>query len=432
MKRYFPNVIIPALLLFGAVACKDTFQPVTPGTDVDKEEEITENGIRTKPGDPAGAAIVRTIGPEGGTIETADGKIRLTLPAGALSVPTPVSIQPITNHTPNGIAQAYRFSPDGTTFAKPGILSFTYEKEEITLNDPDAFRVAWQKPDGIWYNVPGVKTDTATHRITVPMTHFSDWSAAEIAQLENMFVDSNEPVPGILSWGESARLHLNVLSPLVNTEEPLTYKNASKSITWAVVGGRANGTLATNNGGSNTYTAPMGTPGQNPVTITTTIDFTNGKKVILLSQFVIGTGYIKLTFGGKEYILSGDMQDEYTDYFEIMGATLSSGGVVCTISTSGYKPGTMPFGNYTEIPNAGGIRLGFGSGGKQKIYDVVGWDCEGSEYWARGSVTIERYQPRKFIKGKFSGHVFDYSRDCIFSSTDGPVCSGEFYCRTPR
>jgi hypothetical protein len=75
-------------------------------------------------GDPQGTATVQTIDAAGGSLTSADGRVTLDMPAGALSTATTVSIQPITNTTPNGLALNYRLEPEGTTFAVPVSLTF--------------------------------------------------------------------------------------------------------------------------------------------------------------------------------------------------------------------------------------------------------------------------------------------------------------------
>jgi len=64
-----------------------------------------------------------TIGPAGGTV-TADGPhVRLEIPPGALSSPTPIRITP-TSASVTGLlpGMAYDFQPDGLVFAKPATL----------------------------------------------------------------------------------------------------------------------------------------------------------------------------------------------------------------------------------------------------------------------------------------------------------------------
>ncbi|MCH9828328.1 MAG: hypothetical protein K0U79_11335 [Gammaproteobacteria bacterium] len=70
------------------------------------------------------------VGPDGGTVESADGKVRLTIPAGALSAPTEITIEPIALADLDAafddfvVEDAYEFGPDGLEFDAPIEVAF--------------------------------------------------------------------------------------------------------------------------------------------------------------------------------------------------------------------------------------------------------------------------------------------------------------------
>lgn len=166
------------MFLGGLLGCKEGDEAVGPTR--------ANGGGATEVGVPDGTLVSKKIGAGGGTITSADSRVVLTIPAGALSKETEIGIQPITNEVPNGIGAAYRFSPDGTTFAKPASLTFHYDPRMVSANSPEAFRIATQGTDRRWYRTPDVSVDTNAHTISTEMPHFSDWTAYELAVIDNI------------------------------------------------------------------------------------------------------------------------------------------------------------------------------------------------------------------------------------------------------
>ena len=133
-------------------------------------------------GDPQGTAATQTIDAGGGSVTSADGRITLNIPAGALGTATAISIQPITNTTPNGIGSAYRLQPEGTIFGMPVSLTF-----HLTVTEALAIvstYVTTQHADGLWYLQPQQQRDANAQTLVVSTTHFSDWSLAETLVLK--------------------------------------------------------------------------------------------------------------------------------------------------------------------------------------------------------------------------------------------------------
>jgi hypothetical protein len=133
-------------------------------------------------GDPQGAAITQMIDATGGSVTSADGRITLDVPAGALASATTISIQPITNTTPNGIGLGYLLEPEGTMFAAPVTLTFHLSATEA-LALGSTF-VATQHADGFWYSQPNQQRDSSALTVSVSTTHFSAWSIAETLKLD--------------------------------------------------------------------------------------------------------------------------------------------------------------------------------------------------------------------------------------------------------
>jgi hypothetical protein len=57
---------------------------------------------------PLATQVTKDIGPEGGTLTSADGKLTITVPKGAVARNTRFSIQPITSENDMGVGGGYR------------------------------------------------------------------------------------------------------------------------------------------------------------------------------------------------------------------------------------------------------------------------------------------------------------------------------------
>ena len=93
--------------------------------------EVAVAPTPTEIGTPIGAATSVVIGAAGGSVKTPDGRLTVTIPAGALAADTTIAIQPITNTSPGGAGVAYELLPDGQTFAVPAQLTLAYTDADV-------------------------------------------------------------------------------------------------------------------------------------------------------------------------------------------------------------------------------------------------------------------------------------------------------------
>ncbi|GAB3166620.1 hypothetical protein [Telluribacter humicola] len=385
---------------------------------VDGTDPVDLIGKPTEVGAPQGQAVSKSIGPQGGTLATTDGLVELTIPAGALAQETNISIQPIHNHTPNGVGTSYRFMPDGQQFAKPATLKLKYTDAEVADSAPEALGIAYQRTDKVWYNVPGKSLDKQKKEVTVPMPHFSDWSLFENFRL---VTSTGKP---LLSYGESVTMQIMELAPLTETkEEPLIQKTsgANNGLKWSLVGG---GTLKPS-GSTATYTAPRSAANPNPVTISVGLNFKNNPtKLILVKELYIGSGFVKVNFLGKDYVFSSMtvLDDEDPNYSSVVGATPKE---VLQIEFSNGRKGSYPFWYSAKGNNC---RVSFTLGGNQQYDSGHDW-CNGEDMIADGQVVFEEYVPGKYARGTFSGNLIKYDDQCTKA---GPAISGSFYVMSAR
>jgi hypothetical protein len=171
------------LVLLVAAACHPTGGGHETDTDDDTSGEPT--GTVFPSGMPTGPATTAVIGPEGGTLDSADGMLRLTIGPGALAEDTTIGIEPITNTAPGGLGTAYRLSPDGTTFANPVELAFVVEDGDLAGSVEDVLTIGFQDHEGLWWAAPesDVVRELDANTIAVSTTHFSDWSRLSGLQL---------------------------------------------------------------------------------------------------------------------------------------------------------------------------------------------------------------------------------------------------------
>jgi hypothetical protein len=165
-------------LCLGFTACEKK-EVITPGKEVVPGTGVPFEGEPTPVGTPTGDKVSQSIGVGGGVIRTADGKLSLTIPAGALSQPTTISLQPIENKAFLGIGSAYEFSPDGLKFAKPAQLTVKYEAGSLGGTSPEAIGIAFQDAKHAWQGKPA-KVNSGEGTFTASVPHFSSWAFLSI------------------------------------------------------------------------------------------------------------------------------------------------------------------------------------------------------------------------------------------------------------
>lgn len=148
--------------------------------------------------------IEKTIGPEGGTIAAGDGKMELTIPAGALDADTKIRITPLGGG-------GYKLEPSGLEFNEPATVTLTLPAEapdEVTMDDDTvislpnvvASRVfVLISEDGTEEILDGVAiARTAgenTVTATVPVPHFSELRRRDFKENNSTFLSLSAERP---------------------------------------------------------------------------------------------------------------------------------------------------------------------------------------------------------------------------------------------
>jgi hypothetical protein len=227
-------------------------------------------------------------------LESADGALRVEVPAGALAAEQILSIEPISNNAHGKIGGAFRLGPEGTTFARPVRLTFNFAPEQIVGTAPQLLRVASQNRNGFWELHEDLQLDADEGTVSVETTHFSDWSLVTGALLspQSATVKPGETVSISVVVCELADTD-NLLAPLVAECQPSqVFRGLVRN--WSVNGTPGGdgqfGTVSVQEDRSAVYTAPATAPQPNTVAVSTEYTTLRGELVMLVSNIQVQSG----------------------------------------------------------------------------------------------------------------------------------------------
>ncbi len=254
-----------------------------------KEVQETFTPLPTPVGNTYGQATTATIGAQGGTVATSNGEVQITIPSGALTANTTISIQPVENTNPGGFGLNYRLLPHGITFSKPVTIKFSYAGYLDSIPMPEALAIAFQDADRVWKIPKGYTLDKTNKTMSLQTTHFSDWSMMKYLFLLPQFSILKPGAKRTLQaytcvklddqmqpdWGDDlAPPHIPVAD-----KKPLPEKFIKE---WKLAG---EGKLEPK-GSSAEYTAPDLVPDRNPVAVSLQLN-TNSATLLLISNIRI-------------------------------------------------------------------------------------------------------------------------------------------------
>jgi hypothetical protein len=217
----------------------------------------------TPVGTPIGAPTSATIGPAGGTLASSDGRVVLTVPAGALAASTLITIQPVTGEAPLHVGAGYDLLPNGLVFLQPATLTLTYTDAEMDGIDPTSVGLAYQDSLGQWTSVGYGAVDSTARTIAVPVAHFTPHNYYATCKARAFQQGSRN----VMVLGYPAKLLLictrnGTTYTLLEPEVPSDVMN----LTWFVSDG--GGDVVQLNSPFPDYQLPASRPSQDPVTIT--------------------------------------------------------------------------------------------------------------------------------------------------------------------
>lgn len=237
----------------------------------------------------------KNIGPAGGEITSADGRLKLVFPAGAMTEEDQVSIYPITNENPLGTGVGYRLEPHGVQFQKPVQVIFNYSDEDHKHSLPEMLGIAYQDERRIWNAVGGV-LDKANKTYTVTTDHFSDWSFFETCKL--VASANTVGVNGTVQLKVESAAFLVPLVPGENGEIGDVIDYTPEYVKKWKLSGAGN---LTPNKAQAVYKAPATVPNlPNPVAVSVELDFKQKGKFLVVTHISIvdDDGEIEISVGG--------------------------------------------------------------------------------------------------------------------------------------
>jgi hypothetical protein len=258
-KNIMKKIIVVFFLFIAATVSAQN----TPPEDTTGKPAIT--GI----GKPDGEKTEMKIGKEGGSFASADGKVKLIIPEGAVSKNTTFSIQPITNLAPNGSGKSYEMEPAGINFKKPLQIIFYYAGTETEGYSRELLGIAIQDDKGQWSSPDKTRSDSVEKTLAIETWHFSRFVLYYSAYIS--------PASARVKVKGSLRLKIiGVLNIDYGRGGPLIVRTESAEI-WSVngipKGNNKVGLISASQDYSAIYQAPALVPLQNPVAVTVKENF---------------------------------------------------------------------------------------------------------------------------------------------------------------
>lgn len=124
--------------------------------------------------------VITPITSAGGTVSSADGKVSLAVPAGALATATEITITPAAIGAQPGLVPgtAYTFEPDGLQFAVPARLTIRYDSIPTSLAGQASYLWLHRREGSDWVAMEGEPADTVNRVIAGMINGFSQYGGA--------------------------------------------------------------------------------------------------------------------------------------------------------------------------------------------------------------------------------------------------------------
>lgn len=265
--------------------------------------------VVTAIGQPVGSASTASIGAAGGSLTSPDGRVTLTIPAGALGAATSISIQPIENTAPLGVGLSYDFLPNGQQFAKPVTVTLHYTDEELAGTAPELLEFGFQNAKNNWQGKSNLQVNATDHSITATTKHFSRWSfyASFKLQPEQKTLAVNQTVNlQAMKLPYSEDPDPNNMEELLHTLGEPKPVAASDVSSWLVNGqasaeNSANGWLTGTATNEKLYHAPAHQPAVNPVAVSAQIHTTRGNVTVVSNITVVEDRYFEFSCYGQSF-----------------------------------------------------------------------------------------------------------------------------------
>ncbi len=296
-----PRLYSILLILAFTCGCKKS---ISTGSGSTGTGSTTDTSVAiTAVGTPIGDPVTKTIGAAGGTISSADGRMDLIIPPGALSSDVAITIQPITNECPGGLGAGYDFLPNGTKFSTPATLVFHYADSDVNGTDPDLIYYATQDSSHAWDVDIEKDVDTVAKTISYDVHHFTGKSFLKGLTIfaSGGKLDYQQSETGTLILQQYVKDPELAGDPQSTDDDELPPLPVSKPIpaqqitSWIVVGGSQNGTIS-GSGNQVTYTAPAKISTDKTILVSVTVRkaIVSKSRKSVITSFAQKTVFIRL------------------------------------------------------------------------------------------------------------------------------------------
>ena len=181
-------------------------------------------GGNTDPGTTNNINESNSIGPNGGTVTSSNGKAKIVLPAGALSQDAGITVAVVSNQPSGNIGTAYEFGQDGTTFNKPVTISITYDDASLPSGVSESDIKLGMITNNQWQEITNSDVDTVANIVSGTTSHLSIYGVIAVS---NSGTEPAAPAGVVASAGDGN----------VNISWNDVSKTTSYNIYWATTSG---------------------------------------------------------------------------------------------------------------------------------------------------------------------------------------------------
>lgn len=114
------------------------------------------------------------VGASGGKAVSANGRLKIQVPPGALVSSMTLTIQQIDAPAPGAVGHVFEVGPTGTTFSQPVTLTLRFTEEDLGGGSPYDLRIA-TFARGAWQAVESI-VNPSTSVAAAQITHLSPWT----------------------------------------------------------------------------------------------------------------------------------------------------------------------------------------------------------------------------------------------------------------
>jgi hypothetical protein len=121
------------------------------------------------------------IGAEGGVVIGAGGKIKVTIPAGALASPVSIHVFPLDAWPKGAVGPAFEIVPSGTKFSPSATLTYSFDSSDLGTTTPRGLQLA-NAVGSSWIPLPST-VDVNGKTVSAPLAHLSIYGLIDSASV---------------------------------------------------------------------------------------------------------------------------------------------------------------------------------------------------------------------------------------------------------